>query len=90
MSLVRLRKTPPEMPRPFKIPGGIATGIFASVVSVAVFIFMFVPSSPFFIGKLAVIMFLIWMAIGFTRFLLNTRERKKLTKEEIEERVFRN
>ncbi len=90
MSLVRLRKTHPEMPRPFKIPGGIATGIFASVVSVAVFIFMFVPSSPFFIGKLAVIMFLIWMAIGFTLFLLNTRERKKLTREEIEERVFRN
>ena len=89
-SLVRLRKKHPEMPRPFRIPGGIATGIFASVVSLAVFIFMFVPASPFFIGKLAVIMFLVWMAVGFALYLLNRGERRKMTAEEIEKSVFRN
>ena len=87
-SLVQLRRKYPEMKRPYKIPGGIYMGIFAAVAAIGAFVFMFVPSSPFFIGKLAVRMFLIWMAIGFALFALCSAQRKKLPKEEIERNIF--
>lgn len=87
-SLVQLRRKHPEMKRPFRIPGGIWTGLFAAVVSGVVFVFMFVPSSPFYIGDLAVTMFLAWMAIGYMLFFLNHKERSTTSKEEIEQGLF--
>lgn len=87
-SLVQLRRKHPEMKRPFRIPGGIWTGLFAAIVSGLVFFFMFIPSSPFFIGRLAVIMFLAWMAIGFLLFFLNRKQRLATPKEEIEKGLF--
>lgn len=87
-SLVQLRRKHPEMKRPYKIPGGIAMGFFAAAVASGAFVFMFVPASPFYIGNLAVRMFLIWMAIGFTLFALCGAQRKKLSKAEIEHNIF--
>lgn len=63
-SLVRCRKKYPMAERPYKIPGGIGTGAFAGVLSAGVFVFMFVPASPFYIGGISVKMFLVWMALG--------------------------
>ena len=85
---MQLRRKHPEMKRPYKIPGGIAMGFFASAVASGAFVFMFVPASPFYIGNLAVRMFLIWMAIGFTLFALCGAQRKKLSKAEIEHNIF--
>ncbi len=87
-SLVQLRIKHPEMKRPFRSPGGIWTGLFAALVSGAVFVFMFVPSSPFYISDLAVTMFLLWMAIGFVLFFLNRRQRNSIPNEEIEQGLF--
>lgn len=88
LSLVQLRRRYPDMPRPYRIPGGIYMGIFASVLSLAVLLFMFVPASPFFIGKLAMIMFLGWLAIGFALFFLCGKKRSAVPKEEREKALF--
>lgn len=87
-SLVRLRKTHPEMERPYKIPGGIYMGYFAAVVASLVFICMFVPASPFYVGSLAIKMFFGWMIIGALCYLFSAGQRKGLSRDELEEGVF--
>lgn len=90
VSLVRLRVKNPTANRPYRIPGGIFVGIFASLVSAAVLFFMFLPTSPFFIGKVTVAMFAVWMSLGFILFLFNKRERRLITEEEINNSIFQN
>ena len=87
-SLVKLRRKYPDMARPYKIPGGIGMGIFAGLIASSVFIFMFIKGSPFYIGTLAVTMFLIWMSIGIALYLLSGKQRKGLSAEELEKGVF--
>ena len=94
-SLVQLRRKYPVgkeaehgLVRPYKIPGGMAMGLFAAILSSLAFIFMFVPSSPFFIGSMAVKMFVAWMLIGILLFLACRGSRKGLSREELESGVF--
>lgn len=81
-SLIRLRKTEPNLERPYKIPGGIGTGIFSAIVTSVVFILLFVPDNPVFMGKTAIIMFVGWMVIGIVLFLASSVQRSKISKEE--------
>lgn len=87
-SLVALRKKYPDMERPYKIPGGIVTGCVAGIISLAAFIFMFVPASPFYIGKVAVMMFCIFFAVGVVLYLATSGQRKGLSEAELAEGVF--
>ena len=87
-SLVGLRKKYPDMHRPYKLPGGIGMGLFASIVTTIVFICMFVPVSPFFVGKLSITMFIGWMVIGLILFVSSSVQRKGLSKAELEDGVF--
>ena len=63
-SLVILRKKHPEMERPYKIPGGIAMGLFAAIVMTIVFVGAFIKVTPFYGGDMAVKMFVICMVSG--------------------------
>ena len=87
-SLVILRKKHPEMERPYKIPGGIAMGLFASIVMTIVFVGAFIKVSPFFVGGLAVKMFVGWMIIGIVLFLVSGGQRRGLSEAELEAGVF--
>lgn len=87
-SLVRLRKTEPDLERPYKIPGGIAMGIFSAVVTTVVFILLFVPNNPVYMGKTASIMFVGWMVIGIILFLVSAIQRNRIPKEEREAAMF--
>ena len=81
-SLIRLRKTEPDLPRPYKIPGGIAMGGFSAIVTTVVFILLFVPNNPVYMGKTASLMFVGWMVIGVILYLVSAVQRNKTTKEE--------
>ena len=48
----------------------------------------FIPVSPFYVGDMAVKMFIIWMAIGVIFFLVSGGQRKGLSEAELEEGVF--
>ena len=87
-SLVALRKKYPDLKRPYKIPGGIGMGIFASVLTTGVFVMSFIPKSPFFGGSLAIKMMIGWMALGVILFLCSAPHRKGLSDEELEKGVF--
>ncbi len=81
-SLIRLRKTEPDLERPYKIPGGMATGIFSAVVTTVVLVLLFVPNNPVYMGKTASLMFVGWMVIGIVLFLLSSFQRRSISKEE--------
>ncbi len=81
-SLIRLRKTEPDLERPYKIPGGMVTGIFSAVVTTVVLVLLFVPNNPVYMGKTASLMFVGWMVIGIILFLLSSFQRRSISKEE--------
>ena len=87
-SLVRLRKTEPDLERPYKIPGGIGMGYFASIVSAVVFVLLFVPGNPVYMGKLAIIMFIGWMVIGLILYLASSGQRRGVSQAELKDGVF--
>ena len=87
-SLVRLRKTEPDLERPYKIPGGIGMGYFASIVSLVVFVLLFVPGNPVYMGKLAIIMFIGWMVIGLILYLASSGQRRGVSQAELKDGVF--
>lgn len=89
-TLVTLRIKHPEMERPFKIPGGTATGVFSTVVTGLVFIFMFVPSSPFYVGAIASKMLVVWMVVGIILFALCSNRRKGFSREELLAGLFKS
>jgi basic amino acid/polyamine antiporter, APA family len=44
-SFIRLRRNEPDMPRPYRAPGGMTTGIAALVLGLAIFV-LYLPGSP--------------------------------------------
>ncbi len=73
MCLVRLRYTRPELPRPYSVPGGLKMGWFSVIVSAAVFILLFIPGNPAFVGWRAAITFLVWIGIGLLLHMVSSR-----------------
>lgn len=57
-AMVRLRIKEPNMHRPYRTPGGIATGLFAGILMAIVFVLLFIPGNPVFMGWLAIWVFL--------------------------------
>lgn len=80
--LIRLRRTEPNLERPYKIPGGLATAWFSAIVSSLVFVLSFIPGNPVFMGKTAITIFLVWMVVGIILYLLNGGERKRIPESE--------
>ena len=87
-SLIRMRKTEPNLERPYRIPGGLVMGWFAAIVALVVLVLLFVPNNPVYMGILAVKMFVGWMVIGIILYLASSGQRKGLNKEELKEGVF--
>ncbi len=86
--VVHLRKTEPNLPRPYKIPGGSAMAGFAALMMAIVFVLLFVPGNPVFMGGMAIKLFVGWMVIGFALFFAASGERNKLTPEQRHHNMF--
>ncbi len=87
-SLIRLRKTAPDTERPYKIPGGVKTAWFAAVITLVIIVLLFVPGNPLFMGKMAIVMFVAWMALGFVLYMACFRQRQAVSPEEREKTIF--
>ena len=81
-SLIRLRKTEPDMERPYRIAGGVGMGWFAAICMTILLITLFVPAAPPFMGKMAIILFICWMVLGFILFAAASGQRNALPPEE--------
>ena len=82
LCVIRLRKTAPDLPRPYKIPGGSATAGFAAIVTGIVLVMCFIPGTPCYLGSLAITLFVVWMLLGLILYLGNRKARKQIPKEE--------
>ena len=87
-SCVRLRKIAPDAHRPYKIPGGVATAWFAAIVMTLVFVLLFIPGNPVFMGGTAIKYFIGWMLIGVIMYAATAPKRNALTPEQREQGVF--
>lgn len=88
--LIKLRKTEPSLPRPYKIPGGLPMAWFAALSMVAILIMMFIPGTPAYIGGMAVKMFLAWCVVGVAMFLATAPSRNQKSPEERYNNLFAN
>ena len=75
--LIKLRKKEPELKRPYKIPGGLATAWFAGIIMTTLLVLLFIPNQPVYMGTTAVLLFAIWMFVGLVLFVRDARQRKK-------------
>ena len=77
LSLLRMRKTMPNVERPYKLATPIAW--WAGIVGVIFFVGMLLPMTPFFVGKKALIVFVVYLVIGVVLHLASGGQRKQIS-----------
>lgn len=75
--LIILRKKEPALKRPYKIPGGLPMAWFAAICMTGLFVLLFVPGQPVFMGGAAILIFVGWMLAGGVLYLKDYRARKQ-------------
>ena len=75
--LIVLRKKETALKRPYKIPGGLPMAWFAAICMTGLFILLFVPGQPVFMGGGAIFIFAAWMLAGGVLYLKDYRARKQ-------------
>ena len=88
--LIRLRKTMPDADRPYRIPGGLPMAYFAAIVASVIFVLLFIPKNPVYMGSKSVIVFGTWIIIGFALYTANIKERKAVSPKERAKVLFGN
>lgn len=79
--VVRLRRREPDAERPYKLPGGSKTAWFAGLFMGAVFILLFIPNNPVYMGKVATYLFIGWMVLGFILYMATAKARNAIPEE---------
>ena len=77
LSLLRMRKTMPNVERPYKLATPIAW--WAGIVGVIFFVGMLLPMTPFYVGGKALIVFLVYLIIGVVLHLASGGQRKQVS-----------
>ena len=81
-SMIALRRKDPQMERPFKVPGGLPVAWFAGLCCVGMAIASLLPSSPAYMGTLAVYIFLGWLVAGGILYIASAKRRNAVSEEE--------
>ena len=77
VACLRLRQTEPDLPRPYKVNGGIA-GILAAILAGSIIIgLMVVPFSPAALKPVEWIITISWIVIGMAIFMIFGRQSEK-------------
>lgn len=87
--VVKLRIAEPNAERPYKLPGGIVTALFAGVVMAIIFALLFIPGNPVYMEPTAIKLFVIWMALGLVLYLLSAKQRNAVPVEARKAELFR-
>lgn len=88
ISCIRLRYNAPDMPRPYRVPGGQPLMWIAAVVAGVVIVISFIPGLPSFMGPLATTICVVWMALGLAFYAGSSGYRKAITEEERVKAIF--
>ncbi len=82
ISCIRLRKSQPDMPRPYKVPGGMVLVWLAAVISLIFIVSTFLPLSPGFMGALGIKIFAVWCILGGIFYFGTSKFRNQFSEEE--------
>ena len=86
LSLLKLRKDMPNANRPYKLATPIA--YWAAIAGVIYFVGALLPMSPWFAGGKALLVFVVYIIVGYVLFFACGGARNKLTPEEREKNMF--
>ena len=82
LSCARLRKTAPDMFRPYLAPGGAPLAWIATIISGVIIIITVVPGSPGFMGNVGLGYLLGWIILGVILYLASAKYRNAVPEEE--------
>ena len=86
--LIRLRKTEPDMKRPYRIPGGTPMAWFGGIVASIILVMLFIPASPCYMSTMALVLYVIWLVIGFVLYMVSSGARAAVPRAEREASMF--
>ena len=82
LAFLKLRRTAPQLPRPFKVSGGVAVGILTALITFG-FILLYLPGSPSALkwpNEWAIV--LAWIVLGVVFFLVQRQKNTGLSAAE--------
>lgn len=82
LSAVRLRRTEPDMPRPYRMPGGRIMGWLGILSSGFMVLNCVLPFLPGYMGGSGIVVLLGWSALGVLFYAVTARFRKQIPEEE--------
>lgn len=88
LSAWKLRVSEPNIPRPYKMPGGKATAILGCLVSAFMLFNCLVPIMPGYIGSDGLNVLVIWYSLGAVLYIANRKNRQILSPQEHMDRIF--
>lgn len=77
MAVIRLRKTEPELERPYKIPGGMVLPGIALLFCVLMFFNCVIPGLPGYMGISGLTAFIVWTVLGIIFYRFTNGKGKK-------------
>ncbi len=78
LSSIKLRKTAPNLHRPYKAPGGIIMGYIATISSGFLLLLMLIPGTPISLKGVEYTLFIIWFVVGLFLFMINNKQDIKI------------
>lgn len=81
LSLIRLRKTEPDLHRPYKIKY-MGIPYFGAAIAVVIFVLFLIPGSVCYISDLGITLFVAWMAFGLILYLVTIPARNAIPEVE--------
>lgn len=88
LSAIKLRGDEPDLRRPFRIPGGRMMLFLALMISGAILILCFIPGQSAFMGKVGVILFLAWSALGAIFYFITNGGDRGMSDKERRRKIF--
>ena len=90
LSAVVLYKKEPDMPRPYRMPGGVATAWTGTIICALMFINCVVPGLPGYMGSIGMGVFVGWCLLGLVFYVFNGKYRSTVSEEEMMAELFRS
>lgn len=80
LSAARLRQTEPDLPRPYKMPGGRKTAYLGFFLCALIFLNCVLPFMPGYMGKIGMYTFAVWTLLGILFYYATRNQRNAVRK----------
>lgn len=90
ISCARLRKTEPNMYRPFKMPGGAPLAYIAAIISAILIVITLIPGSPGYMGNVGIAYLIGWIILGIILYSASSKYRNSVPEAERVASIFQS